>query len=114
MLRDHLWKTLRHLPEEFSLDNYIGVDGHLKLPVSRGRISFVRKIDSHGRIEINGFPYFIRKKLEGQYVIATIFTHRKKLVVKLDKEIIKVLSFPIKDKIVAPLLSTKSKKFTML
>ncbi|HDH53580.1 MAG TPA: hypothetical protein ENH24_03750 [Nitrospirae bacterium] len=105
MLRDHLWKTLRHLPKEFSLDKYIGANGHLKLPVSRGRISFVRKVDSHGRIDVNSFPYFIRRKLEGQYVIATIFTHRRKLVVKQDKDIIKSFPFPIKDKIVAPLLS---------
>lgn len=110
MLRDHLWKTFRHLPKEFSLDKYIGTNGHLKLPVSRGRISFVRKIDPHRKIEVNGFPYFIRRKLEGQYVVATIFTHRRKLVVKQDKKIIKPFLFPIKDTIVAPLLSyTKSK-----
>ncbi len=105
ILRDHLRNILRHLPEEFSLDNYIGADGHLRLPVSRGRISFVRKVDSHGRIEVNGFPYFIRRKLEGQYVVAAIFTHRRKLIIKQDKEIIKALPFPIKEKILAPLLS---------
>ncbi len=110
MFRDHRYKTLRHLPEGFSLDKYIGTNGHLKLPVARGRISFVRRVASHGRIEVNGFPYFIRRKLEGQYVVATIFTHRRKLVVKQDKKIIKPFPFPIKDNIVAPLLFyTKNK-----
>jgi transposase len=110
MLRDHLWKTFRHLPEEFNLYKYIDTNGDLRLPISRGRISFVRKVDSHGRIEVNGFPYFIRRKLEGQYVIATIFTCRRKLVVKQDNKFIKSFPFPIKDHIVAPLLSYTNRK----
>ncbi len=103
IIRDRLWKTLRHLPQKFSLDAYIDSSGRLKVPVSRGRVSSVRKVDSHGRIDVNGFPYFIRRSLEGQYVIATIFTHRRKLVVNQDEKIIKSFPFPIKDKIVAPL-----------
>jgi transposase len=109
IIRDRLWKQLRHVPEEFSLDTYIDFNNHLKLPVSRGRISSVRKVDSHGRIDVNGFPYFIGRYLEGQYVVATIVTHRRKLVVKQDNKIIKSFPFPIKDKIVAPLLSFTKK-----
>lgn len=104
-LRDRLWKSLTHLPKEFSIDRYINPNGLLNFPVPRGKVSFVRKVDSHGKIEANGFPYFIRRSLEGQYVIATIYTHRRKLVVKQDQKIIKSFSFPIQTKIVAPLLS---------
>lgn len=105
ILRDRLWRSLRQLPDGFTLETYIDPSGHLALPIARGRISFVRKINSQGRIDVNGFPYFSRRKLEGQYVIATIFTHRRKLVVKQDKKIIKSFPFPIKGKIIAPLLS---------
>ncbi len=105
ILRDYLWRFLRHIPKGFSLNTYIDAKGNLKLPVSRGRISYVRKVNSDGRIEVNGFPYFIRKKLEGQYVISTIFTHRRKLVIKQDNKIIKSFPFSIKDRIDAPLLS---------
>lgn len=105
ILRDYLWRSLRHIPKGFSLNTYIDSKGKLKLPVSRGRISYVRKVNSDGRIEVNGFPYFIRKKLEGQYVISTIFTHRRKLVIKQDNKIIKSFPFSIKDRIDAPLLS---------
>ncbi|RLI32085.1 hypothetical protein DRO66_11835 [Candidatus Bathyarchaeota archaeon] len=105
ILRDYLWRSLRHIPKGFSLNTYIDSKGSLKLPVSRGRISYVRKVNSDGRIEVNGFPYFIRKKLEGQYVISTIFTHRRKLVIKQDNKIIKSFPFSIKDRIDAPLLS---------
>jgi len=111
ILRDHLWRSLRYLPEGFTLETYIDPSGHLALPIARGKISFVRKVDSQGRIEVNGFPYFIRRRLEGQYVIATIFTHRRKLVVKQDNKIIKFFSFPIKGRIVAP-LSSHTKKIS--
>jgi len=110
ILRDYLWRSLRHIPKGFSITAYIDSKGTLKLPVTRGRISYVRKVDSDARIEVNGFSYFIRKRLEGQYVIATIFTHRKKLVIKQNNRIIKSFSFPIKDTVVDPLLSNRKKK----
>ncbi|MDO9463181.1 MAG: hypothetical protein Q7J61_05185 [Deltaproteobacteria bacterium] len=58
----------------------------------------------------NGAAYFIRKKLERQYVVATIFTHRKRLVVKQDNRIIKSFSFPIKCHIVVSLLPITRRK----
>jgi putative transposase len=109
MLRDHLWKSLRHLPKGFTLERHIDSNGHLNIPIAKGKVSFIRKVDSRGKIEVNGATYFIRRKLEGQYVVATLFTHRKRLVVKQDK-IIKSFSFPIKGHVIAPLLPyTKSK-----
>ncbi len=104
-LRDRLWKSLRHLPRGFRLETYRDSNGHLHLPIARGKVSFIRKVDTHGRIEVNGASYFIRRKLEGQYVVATIFSHRKKLVIKSDRRIIKSFHFPIKGPIVKPLSS---------
>jgi len=110
MLRDRLWKSLRHLPKRFDLDKYMDTNGHLNIPIAKGKVSFIRKVDPHGKIEVNGSLYFIRRKLEGQYVIATIFTHRKRLVVKQKGKIIKSFLFPIKGHIIAPLLPvTKGK-----
>ena len=104
ILRDRLWESLRHLPKRFDLEHYKDSKGHLNIPIAKGKVSFIRKIDPHGTIEVNGSTYFIRRKLEGQYVVATIFTHRKRLVVKQDNRIIKSFSFSIKDHVVAPLL----------
>ena len=110
ILRDRHWKSLRHLPKGFTLERYIDSNGHLNLPIAKGKVSFIRKVDSHGRIDVNGTAYFIRKKLEGQYVVATISTHRKRVVVKQDNRIIKSFSFPIRGHIVAPLLPVTKKK----
>src|SRR4030043_441006 len=104
ILKDRRWKDVRHLPKRFNLDKYIDPKGRLNIPIAKGKVSFIRKVASHCRIEVNGSTYFIRRKLEGQYVIATIFTHRKRLVVKQDNRVIKSFSFPIKGHIVNPLL----------
>jgi lipopolysaccharide biosynthesis glycosyltransferase len=110
ILRDRLWKSLRHLPKRFNLDKYIDSKGHLSLPIAKGRGSFIRKVDSHGKIEVNGSTYFIKRRLEGQYVAATIFTYRKRLVVKQENKIVKSSSFPIKGHIVDPLLPITRRK----
>lgn len=110
ILKDRLWRSLRHQPKRFNLDKYIDSNGHLNLPIARGRVSFIRKVDHYGKIEVNGSTYFIRRKLEGQYVIATIFTHRKRLVVKQENRVIKSFSFPVKGHIIAPLLSIANRK----
>ena len=110
ILRDHLWKSLMRLPWGFTLDKYLDSKGHLNLPLTRGRVSFVRRVDSHGRIEVNGTSYFIRRKFEGQYVVATIFPHRKRLVVKQDNKVIKSFSFPVHGHTASPLLSITKKK----
>jgi len=104
ILKDQVWESLRHLPDGFNLDTYIDPKGNLKLPIARGKVSFIRKVDSHGRIEVNGFSYFIKRKLERQYLVATIFTHSKKLVVKHENKIIKSFAFPIKGHIINPVL----------
>jgi hypothetical protein len=103
VLRDRLWPALRHLPEGFSLDHYIDARGHLALPITKGRVSFVRKIDSHGRIEFNGAEYFVRRKLERQYVVATLSTHHKRVFIKHEGRLIKSVPFPYVGKPIEPL-----------
>ena len=110
IFRDRLWKSLRHLPKSFILERYIDSNGHLNIPIAKGRVSFIRKVDSHGKIDVNGSTYFIRRKLEGQYVVATIFAHRKRLLIKQENKIIKSFSFPIKGHIIAPLLPYTKRK----
>jgi hypothetical protein len=61
ILKDQIWESLRHLPDGFSLEAYIDPKGNLNLPIAKGKVSFTRKVDSHGRIDVNGFPYLIKK-----------------------------------------------------
>jgi hypothetical protein len=103
VLRDRLWPQLRHLPEYFALDAYRDTHGHLAIPIAKGRVSFVRKVDRHGRIEFNGAEYFIRRKLEHQYVVATLSTHHRRIFIKADGKLVKSIAFPFVGQVVEPL-----------
>jgi hypothetical protein len=103
ILRSRLWDSLRHLPEGFSLDSYRDASGHLELPIAKGKVSFVRKVDRSGRIDVNGAGYFVSRKLEGQYVVATISTVHKRLSVKQEGRLIKTFPFPFKGEVIGPL-----------
>ena len=103
LLRDRLWPPLRHLPDGFSLESYIDTRGHLALPIAKGRVSFVRKVDNRGSIEFNGAEYFIRRKLERQYVVATLSSHHRRVFIKHEGKLIKTFPFPFIGKVVDPL-----------
>jgi len=92
------------------LQRYVDSTGHLAIPLAKGKLSYIRKVDSHGKIELNGSTYFIQEKLEGQYVVATIYTYRKLLVVKQGARIVKSFAFPIKGTIVHPVRQKPRKR----
>ena len=94
---------LRTLPEGFSLAAYRDRRGRLQLPLARGRVSFIRKVNDHGHIQVNGQPYFIGKRLARQYVTATVYPHRRTLVVKHEGRVRKRFTFPVHERLVPPL-----------
>lgn len=94
---------LRPLPPGFTLDRYREARGALRLPLARGRISFVRRVAEAGTIDLPGGTYRVGRRLARQYVVATLYTHRREIVVKLDGRVVKRFSCPIREKVVAPL-----------
>ncbi len=103
VLRNRLWPSLPHLPQGFSLDRYVDSRGNLALPIAKGKVSFTRKVDERGSIEILGVEYFIRRSLERQYVVATLSTHHRRLFIYHDKKFVKTVPFPFKGDVVEPL-----------
>lgn len=95
---------LRAVPATFALARYRDPRGQLRLPVARGRVSFIRRVDADGGIEVNGRRYFVGKRLASRYVTATLCPHRQALVIKQGSRIHKRLPFPISERVVAPLL----------
>lgn len=96
-------EQLRPLPPGFTLDRYREARGALRLPLARGRISFVRRVAEAGTIDLPGGTYRVGRRLARQYVVATLYTHRREIVVKLDGRVVKRFSCPIHEKVVAPL-----------
>jgi hypothetical protein len=49
------------------------------LPISAGRVHFIRQVSETGEVEILNETWQVHKRLAGQYVWATIWTHDHKL-----------------------------------
>lgn len=96
-------KQLRPLPPGFALDRYRDARGELHLPLARGRSSFVRRVSEAGTIELPGGIYRVGRRLARQYVVATLYTHRREIVVKLEGRVVKRFPCPIREEVVAPL-----------
>jgi len=95
--------ALRWLPADFTVERYQGRRG--QLPVAAGRVSWVQRVDADGTISINGRPYFIGKRRTGEYVQATLFTHRQRVVVySAHHRRLKHFPFPVQGKVVRPVL----------
>lgn len=94
---------LRPVPSGFSLAPYRDAHGALYLPLARGRISFVRRVGGAGTIELPGGSGRVGRRLAGQYVVATLYPHRRLIVVKLEGRVVKRLPCPIREKLVSPL-----------
>jgi hypothetical protein len=77
--------------------------GRLQLPLASGRISFVRKVDEHGHIQVNAHSYFVGKPLSRCYVTATIYPQRQEVVIKYERRVHKRYAFPIAERIIAPI-----------
>jgi putative transposase len=58
-------KDIRALPSE--------------LPLTAGRLHFLRRVDEDGMIKVLNEPWKVDKRLAGQYVWATIVTHKRRL-----------------------------------
>jgi len=93
---------LRGLPKGFDLRTYRDRRGRLKLPLARGRVSFIRKVNDQGEIYVNAKAYFVGKRLARRYVAATIYTHRQRLVIRHDRRTLKHFVFPVREPLVAP------------
>ncbi len=49
------------------------------LPISAGRVHFIRRVSAQGQIDILNETWFVGKRLAQQYVWATIVTHERRL-----------------------------------
>jgi len=93
---------LRRIPEGFSLDRYRDAAGELRLPLARGRISWVRPVDEHGRLRLLGRRLSLGRVAANQYVIATLSTGRGEISVRVGQRV-KLFRFPIAERVVRPL-----------
>ena len=81
-------KQLRKLPADCDL--------HCQpLPISVGKVSFIRLVSANGNINILGQRFKIGKRLKFQYVKATLFTKRQVLKVYLKGRLLKQFDYSL-------------------
>jgi len=95
---------VRRLPRGFTLKPYRDGLGELRIPLARGRISWVRRADEHGALEILGHRLRLGRRAANEYVICTLSTARGELTVQLDGQPIGAYRHPIDEKVVRPLV----------
>jgi hypothetical protein len=94
---------LRRIPSGFSLGAYRDAQGELRLPLARGRISWVRRVDEDGELRIIDHRLRLRRAAN-EYVIATLATGRGELTIQLDGRIIATYRHPVGEKVIRPLV----------
>ncbi|MDE3097367.1 MAG: helix-turn-helix domain-containing protein [Chloroflexota bacterium] len=94
--------ALPRLPAGFTLDAYREEGGELRLPLARGRISWVRRVDEHGGVWIAGEHLRI-KRAANEYVVGTLSTGRREVVVRHGERIVSRFAFRIDERVVRSL-----------
>lgn len=94
--------SLRFPPEGFSLADHQDRTGRLRIPLAKGRLTYLRRVGEGGVIEVAGSPFFVPPAAVGACVVATVLTSRRELVVRLDGEVIARHRFPIAEKVINP------------
>lgn len=100
---------IRRMPT-FSLDRYRDALGELRLPLARGRISWVRRAGEDGTLEILGHRLRLGRRAANEYLVATLSTARAELTVRLDGRPIGAYRHPIGEKVVRPLVAAKGER----
>lgn len=95
---------LRTLPRGFRLGDYRDGLGELRFPLSRGRISWVRRADERGQLEILGHRLRLGRRAANEYLICTLSTGRAELTVQLDGRAIGAYRHPFDEKVIRPLV----------
>jgi putative transposase len=80
-------KKLQKLPPRF----VISTDA---LPVSAGRVTFIRQVTIHGKIPLLSQSFSVGKRLKGQYVKVVLDTQRAQLTVYVKGRIFKRWPYP--------------------
>lgn len=95
---------IRRLPRGFALKPYRDALGELRFPLARGRLSWVRRADEHGGLEILGHRLRLGRRAANEYLLCTLSTAREELTVRLDGRPIGAYRHPIDETVIRPLV----------
>jgi hypothetical protein len=94
--------NLRFPPDSFSIADYQDRRGQLRIPLARGRLTYLCRVQQGGVVEVAGAPFFVPPSTIGACVSATVLTSRQELTIRLDGHVIARHRFPIPEKLIDP------------
>ena len=95
---------LRWLPDGFDLDSYIGKSGLNTLPVTKGRVTFLRHVDKHHTITIVQSHWHVPESLPvGGLVVAGIDTATGQLTIRHQDDIVAQHRYPMTPATIDPI-----------
>ncbi len=87
---------LRYPPAGFSISDHTDRNGHVHIPLARGRLTYLRRVQPGGIVEISRSHYPVpTASLTGQLVVATVLTGSRRLIIRHQGETIATYRFPI-------------------
>jgi transposase len=95
--------ALARIPAGFTLDGYRDAAGALRLPLGRGRISWVRRADERGTLALLGRRLPLGRAAANEYVVATLSTGRGEIAVRVGALGPTRFNFPVPEHVVHPL-----------
>jgi hypothetical protein len=94
---------LRYPPDGFSITDHTDRNGRIRIPLARGRLTYLRRVLPGGVIEISRSHYPLpTTSLTGQLVVATVLTGSRRLVIRYHGETIATHPFPIPEPPIDP------------
>lgn len=93
---------LRFPPQGFTLEAYRHADGRIRLPIARGRLTFLRRVHDEGWIDAGGVKVPVGGRYAGLCVAATVLTYRQRVRVRLDGKVIAEHPFLLPGRAVPP------------
>lgn len=93
---------LRFPPRDFTLEAYRHKDDRIRLPIARGRLTFLRRVHEQGWIDAGGVKVPVGGRYAGLCVAATVLTYRQRVRVRLDGKVIAEYPFLRPGQAVAP------------
>jgi hypothetical protein len=91
------------IPDGFGLDTFRDAEGELHVPLARGRISWVRRVDERGTLAVLGRRLPLGRAAANEYAVATLSTARGDIAVRLAGGAVKLFRSPIKERVIQPL-----------
>jgi hypothetical protein len=98
-------QRLRFPPAGFTLEAYRHKDDRIRLPIARGRLTFLRRVHDQGWIDAGGVKVPVGKRYAGLCVTATVLTYRQRVRVRLEGTVITEYPFLLPARTVRPWLN---------